>query len=249
MLDGCSCVSLRRRPNDTDLYVLYTRYSRPYVLVCCTHIHIHVAHMIPSTGRVIDMLPTILQVPAHASHEEHETVARDSMPIPVLLVQRSLQYGRHVHGYSELMSSYTWPLDVDFMGPFELETLSIVEQFRLSARARIIVGAYGNGLTWIVNMIGGSVMMELQSFAAPHFVLCSGRWNVDSFSHYGGLAKFSGHNHICFRTRSEGNANHSDVDVELGFRHLDIYIHNGDAHDYLIDARHRVHFGEPVDWS
>merc|ERR1719235_1937913 len=97
----------------------------------------------------------------------------------VLMLQRASQYGRQVHGYEDLRASLRHEAGMQFVGPHELEGLQPIEQFELTSKASVLIGAHGAGLAWLANMEDTSAVLELHSCLAPNWILCTEEWNGD----------------------------------------------------------------------
>merc|ERR1712050_455924 len=73
----------------------------------------------------------------------------------------------------------------------------------------------------------GSSSIELHGDNTPAITVCSGRWDADIFSHFGGLAPLAMQHHICLTRRviiqsDEGFGDVWDDDGVKSMRRLDV---------------------------
>lgn len=93
--------------------------------------------------------------------------------------------------------------------------LPFVEQIRQASKARISLGAHGDGLAWGIFMRPESVLMEMVPLRRGGYQVCEDGMNKNRRGIFGGLIRFAKNvTHVCwtnFRGRSTAFNTSSDV--------------------------------------
>ncbi|KAF4659666.1 5-azacytidine induced [Perkinsus chesapeaki] len=125
------------------------------------------------------------------------TMADNLRKPQIIIIQRSDGHGRIIRNAEDVARKFG----------ARIEKLSrkqsLLEQAKIIGSVNVIIGAHGAGLSWMMFASPPAAVIELVAAEVPETILtCSGQWNKDKFSIYGGMARLVGVHHICLRMRT-----------------------------------------------
>ena len=132
----------------------------------------------------------------------HEMIANSldisARPL-VVFIQRKQNVGRHIDNLPDAIQLASHILQLhghsSSFSVLDFSELSFTEQFSVSFESDVLVGAHGAALAWVLAV--QSSLIELVPQIGEYLLRCSGLWDSDTFSLFGGLARLAGNHHIC----------------------------------------------------